>query len=103
MRIYVGNLSWEMGEDELRALFEPFGKVDSATIVADKFTGESRGFAFVDMPDQTEAQKAIDGLNGQEVKGRALKVNEARPRTEQRPERRHSGGDFRGRGGRRRF
>ncbi|MCM8768618.1 MAG: RNA-binding protein [Candidatus Omnitrophica bacterium] len=103
MRIYVGNLSWEMGEDELRALFEPFGKVDSATIVADKFTGESRGFAFVDMPDQAQAQAAINGLNGQEVKGRALKVNEARPRSERGPERRHSGGNFRGHGGRRRY
>jgi len=102
MRIYVGNLSWEMGEDELRGLFEPFGKVESATIVADKFTGESRGFAFVEMPNQAEAQAAINGLNGQEVKGRALKVNEARPKTERRPDRRHSG-DFRGRGPRRRF
>lgn len=84
MNIYVGNLSREATEDDLQKAFESFGKVISATIIKDKFSRESRGFGFVEMPAKTEAQAAIEGLNGKELKGRALIVNEARPRSEDR-------------------
>ena len=96
MNIYVGNLSREVTEEDLREAFEAFGQVESATIIKDKFSGESRGFGFVKMPAKAEAQSAITGLNGKELKGRELKVNEARPR----PEGRRGGGR---RGGGRRF
>lgn len=82
MKIYVGNLSHDATEDDLRAAFEPFGPVDSVAVIIDKFTGQPRGFAFVVMPGQTEAQAAIQGLNGKDLRGRSLKVNEARPRSE---------------------
>ena len=95
MNIYVGNLSHEMTEEELRKAFEAFGQVESATVIKDKFTGESRGFGFVEMPAKAEAQAAIEGLNETELKGRALNVNEARPRED-----RKGGGGRRG-GGRR--
>jgi len=90
MNIYVGNLLHEVTEDDLREAFEKFGQVTSVTIIKDKFSGESRGFGFVDMPAKAEGQSAIDGLSGKELKDRALNVNEARPRTE----------NSRGRGGR---
>ena len=80
MRIYVGNLSHDATEDDLRAAFEPFGPVDSVAVIRDKITGESRGFAFVEMPGRVEAQAAINGLNEKELRGRSLTVNEARPR-----------------------
>jgi RNA recognition motif-containing protein len=95
MNIYVGNLSREVTEDDLREAFEEFGQVASATVIKDKFSGESRGFGFVEMPAKAEAQSAINGLNGKELKGRTLNVNEARPRSEGR-----RGGGRRG-GGRR--
>jgi RNA recognition motif-containing protein len=99
MNIYVGNLSHDASDEDLRQAFETFGQVSSATIIKDKFSGESRGFGFVEMPTQTEAQAAITGLNGQELKGRALKVSEARPRENRRD---REGGGFRGgRGGER--
>jgi RNA recognition motif-containing protein len=82
MNIYVGNLLREVTEDELRKEFEAFGQVTSVSIIKDKFSGESRGFGFVEMPAKAEAQSAISGLNGKELKGRALNVNEARPRSE---------------------
>ncbi len=82
MNIYVGNLSPEISEEDLREVFEAFGKVASVTIIKDKVSGESRGFAFVEMPAKAEAQSAITGLEGKEVKGRTLKVNETRPRSE---------------------
>jgi len=82
MNIYVGNLSGEISEEDLREAFEAFGKVASVTIIKDKFSGESRGFGFVEMPAKAEAQSAITGLEGKELKGRTLKVNEARPRSE---------------------
>ena len=82
MNIYVGNLSGEISEEDLRQAFEAFGKVASVTIIKDKFSGESRGFGFVEMPAKAEAQSAITGLEGKELKGRTLKVNEARPRSE---------------------
>lgn len=82
MNIYVGNLSFEVTEEDLRQAFEAFGQVTSAKIIKDKYSGESRGFAFVEMPTKAEAQSAITGLNEKELKGRTLKVNEARPRSE---------------------
>jgi RNA recognition motif-containing protein len=95
MNIYVGNLSSEVTEEDLRQAFEAFGKVTSAKIISDKFTGVSRGFGFVEMPTKAEANSAISDLNGKELKGSTLKVSEARPRSE----------DSRGgrRGGGRRF
>lgn len=84
MNIYVGNLSWEASEQDLRAAFEAYGKVSSASIIKDKLTDRSRGFGFVEMDSAAEAQTAIKALNGKEFKGRALTVNEARPRTERR-------------------
>ena len=95
MNIYVGNLSRDMSEAELREAFQAFGEVTSASIIKDKFTGESRGFGFVEMPNKAEADAAISGLNGKDLKGRAINVNEARPRTD-RP---RTGGGFGGRGG----
>lgn len=108
MNIYVGNISRDLSEDELREAFAAFGQVATVNIIKDKFTGEYRGFAFVEMPVKEEAQAAINGLNGKELKGRALNVNEARPRTD---DRRGGGGGGRGGprrdggggGGRRRF
>ena len=82
MNIYVGNLSHEVTEEDLRQAFETFGQVTSAKIITDKFSGLSRGFGFVEMPTKAEAQSAITGLNGKELKGRELTVNEARPRRE---------------------
>ena len=78
--LYVGNLSYSVDDGMLRALFEPFGKVDSAHAITDRETGKSKGFGFVEMPDDAEAQAAIDALNGKEDRGRILTVNEARPR-----------------------
>lgn len=80
MRIYVGNISYRMTEDDLRDLFGEHGQVDEAAIVNDRETGRSRGFAFVTMADDEAARKAIEAVNGQEVQGRTLTVNEARPR-----------------------
>ena len=97
MNIYVGNLSYEVTEEDLRLAFEAFGKVESSSIIKDKYSGQSKGFGFVEMPSKTEAQSAIDGLNGKELKGRTLNVNEARARTESR---RGKGGRDGGRGGR---
>jgi len=84
VNIYVGNLSFEVADEDLREAFEAFGQVDSASVVTDKFSGRSRGFGFVEMPTQSEAEAAISGLDGSDLKGRNLKVNEARPRTERR-------------------
>jgi RNA recognition motif-containing protein len=84
MNIYVGNLSHDVTEDELKEAFEAFGKITSINIIKDKYSGESRGFGFVEMSSKDEAQSAIDGLNGTELKGQSLNVNEARPRTENR-------------------
>jgi len=81
MNIYVGNLSREVTKDDLLEAFEKFGQVESVKIITDKVSGESRGFGFVEMPAEAEAQSAISGLNGKEVKGETLIVNEARPRS----------------------
>ena len=91
MKIYVGNLSYDTSEDDLRTAFEAHGKVESVAIITDRDTGRSKGFGFVEMTDDTEAQAAIDNMNQQELQGRALNVNKARPRSE--------GGRGGGRGG----
>ncbi|HCF74645.1 MAG: RNA-binding protein [Proteobacteria bacterium] len=96
MNIYVGNLSYNLTEDDLRALFAEFGDVTSAKLIMDRYTGQSKGFGFVEMSDDGAAQKAIDELNGRDVSGRSLTVNQARPR-EERP--RGGGGGGGGRGG----
>ena len=95
MNIYVGNLSNEVTEEDLKQAFEGFGQVASVNIIKDRYSGESRGFGFVEMPAKAEAQSAIEGLNGKDLKGQMLKVSEARPRSEGR-----RGGGRRG-GGRR--
>ena len=95
MNIYVGNLSNEVTQEDLKQAFEGFGQVVSVNIIKDRYSGESRGFGFVEMPAKGEAQSAIEGLNGKELKGQMLKVSEARPRSEGR-----RGGGKRG-GGRR--
>ena len=82
MNIYVGNLTYSTSDDDLRTAFEAHGTVDSATVIRDKFTGDSRGFGFVEMPSSEEANAAIEGLNGKDMGGRNLTVNEARPRGE---------------------
>jgi RNA recognition motif-containing protein len=93
MRIYVGNLSYEVTEDELAAEFGSFGRVDSVSIPSDRYSGRPRGFAFVDMPTKSEAEAAIAGLNGKSLKNRIIVVNESHPRTDSR------GGNYGGRGG----
>ena len=85
MNIYVGNLSYNVDENTLSDLFGQYGTVVSAKIIKDKFTGSSKGFAFVEMSSEEEAQQAIDGLNGKEVDGRKLRVNKANPQ-ERRPQ-----------------
>lgn len=90
MNIYVGNLSWGTDSDALRNAFSAHGEVSRANVMTDRETGRSRGFGFVEMPNASEAQAAIDALNGQDMDGRALRVNEARPR-EERP---RNGGGF---------
>jgi len=99
MNIYVGNLSYEATEEDLRLAFEQFGQIESVNIIKDKFSGKSKGFGFVEMPSKAEAKSAIDELNGKDLKGKTLNVNEARPRTESRRGRGGRGGDRGGRGG----
>jgi RNA recognition motif-containing protein len=91
MNIYVGNLSYTVTEEELQNAFQAFGQVASVSIIRDKFSNQSKGFGFVEMPVNEEAQAAVEGMNGKDLKGRAINVNEARPRTD----------DRRGGGGRR--
>ncbi len=95
MNIYVGNLPNSVNEGDLREVFQAFGEVSTAAVIKDKFSGESRGFGFVEMPNKDEAEKAISLTNGKDLKGRTAKVNEAKPRTDSR-----SGGGF---GGNRRY
>ena len=84
MNIYVGNLSYGMSEDELREAFGAFGEVSSVKVLMDRETGRSRGFGFVEMPNPVDAESAIAQLNGKDVGGRALRINEARPREQER-------------------
>lgn len=99
MKIYVGNLSRDATEEELRELFAQFGEVTSVNIIKDKFSGESKGFGFVEMPSSGEAQAAMPALNGKAFKGRTLNVNEARPQVDRRGgpgQRSGGGGGYRG-------
>lgn len=93
-KLYVGNLTYNVNTSDLEALFTPFGQVQHAQVIVDRDTNRSKGFAFVEMSSEAEAQAAIDGLNGRDYDGRNLTVNEAKPR-----EPRSGGGDY-GRGGR---
>jgi len=105
MNIYAGNLSYEVTEEDLKKAFEAFGEVESIKIIKDRYTDRSKGFGFVEMPDNRNAQSAIEGLNGTELKGRKILVNKARPRTERRDNRRGYGGGRSGgrQGGGRRY
>ena len=100
INIYCGNLSFDLSEGELKNLFETYGEVDSAKIIVDQFTGRSRGFGFIEMRNREEGLKAIQELDTKDLKGRSLKVNEARPRTSSGGGRRDGGG---GGGGRSRW
>ena len=80
MNIYVGSLSFDVTEGELKELFAPFGQVTEVRMIMDKFSGKSKGFGFVEMPSKEEAEKAINALNGKDMKGRAMTVNEAKPK-----------------------
>jgi cold-inducible RNA-binding protein len=107
MKLYVGNLAYQVTEDQLREAFESFGQVESVAIIKDKYSGQSKGFGFVEMPANAEGQAAIDSLNGKDFNGRAIKVNEAKPRAEGSQGRGGGrrgggggGGGFRGKGGR---
>ena len=91
-KLYVGNLSYSVSDSDLQELFSPFGAVDSARVITDRDTGRSKGFGFVEMSNDAEAQAAIDALNGQESGGRTLTVNEARPREERGPRSGFGGG-----------
>jgi RNA recognition motif-containing protein len=93
MNIYVGNLPYSAGDDELRNAFQEYGTVDSARVIMDRDSGRSKGFGFVEMGNDAEAKAAIEGLNGQDLDGRPLTVNEARPREDRSP-RRGGGGGF---------
>lgn len=98
MNIYVGNLPRTVNENDLRETFQAFGEVSTASIIKDKFSGESRGFGFIEMPNKGEAEKAISMLNGKDLKGRTATVNEAKPRTDS-----SRSGGFGGGGGNRRY
>jgi len=82
MNIYVGNISSQLTEEEINEAFAAYGELTSVRIIKDRYTGEPRGFGFIEMPKKTEAEAAIAGLNGKDLKGKTLNVNEARPRTE---------------------
>ena len=92
MKLFVGNFAFSTTEEDLRAMFEPYGSIDSVAVVTDRNTGRSRGFGFVEMPDRGQAEKAIEALNGKQVGGRTLNINEARPKAD-------NGGFRGGRGG----
>ncbi len=99
MNIFIGNLAKDVNEDDLRQAFESFGEITSVKVIADRISGESRGFGFVEMPSKEEAEAAIEGVNGQEIKGQAVTVNEARPRSERRGGKGGYGGGRGGQGG----
>jgi len=99
MNIYVGNLSFDVTEDQLKELFGPFGQVTEVRLIMDKFTGKSKGFGFIEMPSKEDAEKAIEELNGKDIDGREIAVNEARPRVD-RGDRKGPGGYGGGRGDR---
>jgi cold-inducible RNA-binding protein len=84
VKIYVGNMSYDTSEDDLRKAFEAHGSVDSVAVISDQYSGRSKGFGFVEMSNEAEAKAAMEGLNGTDLQGRMLKVNQARPRTDNR-------------------
>jgi RNA recognition motif-containing protein len=94
-KLYVGNLSWNTTEDSLRSAFSQYGQVESATIITDKFSGRSKGFGFVEMSTDDESTKAIEMMNGQDLDGRKIIVNEARPMGDKPPRRNFGGRDER--------
>lgn len=96
MNIYVGNLAGEVTDNDLRELFAGHGQVESANVITDRFSNESRGFGFVEMPNKSEAAEAIEALNGHDLKGRSITVNEAKPKAPKRG----GGGGYGGGGGR---
>ena len=98
MNIYVGNLASDVTEDDLREAFEKFGEVESSKVIMDRYSSASRGFGFIEMPSNSEADNAIKSLNGEDLKGKALKISEARPKSDKK--RRGRGGFNRGGGGR---
>ena len=100
MNIFVGNLSHEATEENIKEAFEVFGEVNTVRVIKDRYTGRSKGFGFVEMPAKAEAESAIEGLNGKDLKGRSLNVSEARPRPESRRGSARTGGPRHG-GGRR--
>ncbi|MCX6302274.1 MAG: RNA-binding protein [Bacteroidia bacterium] len=102
MNIYVGSLHFKMNEAELRELFEEYGEVASAKIIFDKYSGKSKGFGFVEMPNEAEAKKAIEELNGNEIQGRKIIVNESIERADRKRDFRGGNPDRRGPGGDRR-
>jgi RNA recognition motif-containing protein len=102
MNIYVGSLLFKMSEAELKELFEEYGEVTTAKIIIDKYSGKSKGFGFVEMPNDAEAKKAIEELNGSDIQGRKIIVNESIERTERRSNFRGGDNDRRGGGGHRR-
>ena len=99
MNIYVGNLSHDVTEDDLREAFESYGTITSVKVIKDRFSGESRGFGFIEMPASAEAKSAMDELDGTELKGKTIIVNEARSRTDKRRGGGGRGGGRRGSGG----
>jgi RNA recognition motif-containing protein len=99
MNIYVGNLAYSVTEDDLRKAFEAFGQVASVNVIKDQYSNQPKGFGFVEMPETSEAQAAIAGLNGKELSGRALNVNEARPKADRNRSGGYGGGGKRGGGG----
>lgn len=103
MNIFVGNLSKDVTDDDLQSLFAEFGNVKSVKVIRDLFSGESKGFAFVEMPGQAEAQKAMSELNTKDVKGKKINVNEARPRRDNNRRGGNKGGNRGGGGGGRRW
>lgn len=112
MKLYVGNLSRDVTQEDLKELFSPFGELGEVTVIMDRINNVSKGFGFIEMPKKAEAEAAIAALQGKEFKGRAMTVNEARPKTENRPRggfgggggyRGGSGGGHRGGGGGRRY
>lgn len=99
MNIFVGNLPYGATDSDLRKAFEAYGQVSSASVIVDKFTGKSRGFGFIEMPNAEEARAAIAGLNDQDLHGRPIRVNEAKPREDRPPRREGGGGGWGGGGG----
>jgi RNA recognition motif-containing protein len=102
MNIYVGNLLFDVSDNDLKEVFEAYGQVTEVRLIMDKFSGKSKGFGFVEMPSKDEAEKAIEEMNGKEFMGRAMNVNEAKPKTDRGGGRRGGFGGGRGGGGGRR-